>query len=223
MKKLFLGFTALSVFALASCAGSPTSSSDYKKCNYLSVAGSVYVNEFGSKKDYKMVSTYIFDDETLANLTDNWFYNFPSSIAIMEDYSVPANGQVNVIPPKPKASIEFYAVTNLDGVQQFNSYTMYLVEDSTTVYETTYEYYYSESNKSVKEVTHKDVAVPGSSYSYQAAYDVSDGPFYLTSESITYPTTEYNLSTPLFDIEEETFERYTDVGIYPVTYSFVAE
>ena len=222
MKKLLLGTTLLSVFALASCAGSASESNDFKRCDYLSVANLVYVNEYGSARECKMVSTYIFDDESLSDL-ESWFYNFPPSISIMKTYTVPANGQVNVIPPEPAYSIQFNAYIVVSGVTEVHSFTLNLVEDSSVVYETTHEYYYSESTKTIKEVIHKDLRTTDSTYSYEAAYYTGDSYFVLKSEAQSYPTTEYNFVTPLYDIKEETFERYTDVGIYPVAYSFVEE
>lgn len=225
MKKLFLGFTVLSVFALASCAGSPSSSSDYKKCNYLSVDDQTFVTEEGTTKLCKMVSTYSLSNADRAQIEEFYFNNFPATFSIAKYFQIEAGGPINprTIEPEDGYILEFVITTG--GSTNYAMYNLELEFETTTIYETYGEYFYSEASETIKINVHNDVKRADGTKDYDSAYVPAQSGGYVIVECVEdqFPTGNYHISTPLYDIKYEVYERYMKVGDSVVYYSFEKE
>ena len=203
MKKTLLGTLLVPAFALAACSGNGgNASSDFRKCTYLSINGTVVVSEDGYYKQNKIVGSYAVNEDDFDEISDNYFSDFPTSFTVFDNYQTfptPYEQEDPVLPSTIPLTI------NAGG--EYKNYTLTLKENSTAIYETYSDYYFSKATNEIKAISHEDVRKSTSHASYESAYLYS-GQIYVQSDVEDYPTNQFKVANNKYPLKEKSREVY---------------
>lgn len=94
---------------------------------------------------------------------------------------------------------------------QYKNYTLTYKENSSAIYESYSEYYYSKATNEFKIVTQEDVKKTVSAASYELAYRY-DGYLTVSSNAAEYPTGQYKVEQHKYTIEEKSEELFAVLG-----------